>query len=53
MRLTDLKDSIDSGLESVLSELPDGIEGVVRSILGTGIGCRWGWCELSVRAVED
>ena len=36
--LNSLKDSIDSSLESGLSALPDVVEGVVRSILGTGIG---------------
>ena len=36
--LSSLKDSIDSGIESGLSALPDSIEGVVRAVLGTGIG---------------
>ena len=40
--IKDLKDSIDSGLESALSALPDSIEGAVRTVLGTGIGVSGG-----------
>ena len=35
--LDSLKDSINSGIESGLSALPDSIEGLTRAILGTGV----------------
>ena len=48
--LSSLKDSIDSGLESALSALPEGIEDVVRAVLGTGIGVSGGGVSLGADA---